>query len=175
MEAFFLIKVKVDLKFSIIIPVYNRPDELRELLQSIADQNLDGELEVVVVEDGSQETSEHILAEFNEHIILNYFFKDNSGPGLSRNFGMEKAKGNYFVIFDSDCILPKDYFKNLKSSLQRKYTDAFGGPDCAHNSFTTVQKAINYAMTSFLTTGGLRNTESENNRFKLRSFNMGIS
>ena len=159
--------------FSIIIPVYNRPNEIEELLASILHQKNKLNFEVLIIEDGSTKTSEKIITKYQDKINLRYFKKKNTGPGDSRNYGMQKATGDYFIILDSDVILPKDYFFNLKSLLKQKSVDAFGGVDDAHPSFTDIQKAINYAMTSFFTTGGLRNTDKNN--FQLRSFNMGIS
>ncbi|MCK4561440.1 MAG: glycosyltransferase [Flavobacteriaceae bacterium] len=161
--------------FSIIIPVYNRSDELDELLQSISVQLNAPQLDVVVVEDGSDETSEKIIEKYKNQLQLKYFYKENSGPGDSRNFGMQKATGDYFIILDSDCILPENYLSEVKNALEQNYTDAYGGADAAHVNFTTTQKAINYSMTSFLTTGGLRGSEKARNKFQLRSFNMGIS
>ncbi|WP_117884886.1 glycosyltransferase [Aureibaculum luteum] len=164
----------MDLQFSIIIPVYNRPDELDELLLSLVTQDFKENFEVVVVEDGSNLTSKHIIGKFKDKLNINYLTKDNSGPGLSRNFGMQNAKGNYYIILDSDCILPENYLTIVLETLLNEYTDAFGGADAAHPSFTTIQKAINYAMTSVLTTGGLRGNKNLK-KFQPRSFNMGIS
>ena len=163
------------LNFSIIIPVYNRPEELGELLKSICDQYITDDFEVVVVEDGSKVLSNKIVGSFEKLLNIKYYQKENSGPGDSRNFGMKKALGNYFIFLDSDCILPENYLQEIQTVLEIKYTDAFGGADAAHASFTTIQKAINYSMTSFLTTGGIRGGEKENSKFQLRSFNMGIS
>ena len=164
----------MDLQFSIIIPVYNRPDELDELLLSLVAQKFKEKFEVVVVEDGSNLTSKHIIGKFKDKLNINYLTKDNSGPGLSRNFGMQKATGNYYIILDSDCILPENYLLTVLETLLSDYTDAFGGADAAHPSFTRIQKAINYAMTSVLTTGGLRGNKNLK-KFQPRSFNMGIS
>lgn len=162
-------------RFSIVIPVYNRPDELDELLQSICLQERKTELEIIVVEDGSSIRSKSTVDEFVEFLDIKYCFKKNSGPGDSRNYGMERASGDYFILLDSDCILPKDYISRVYEALENDYVDAFGGPDTAHESFTNWQKAINYSMTSFLTTGGLRNKDSSSKKFQLRSFNMGLS
>ncbi|MBJ2175526.1 glycosyltransferase [Aureibaculum sp. A20] len=164
----------MDLQFSIIIPVYNRPDELDELLLSLVAQKFKENFEIVVVEDGSNLTSKHIIGKFKNKLNINYLIKDNSGPGLSRNYGMQKATGNYYIILDSDCILPENYLSTVLETLLNNYTDAFGGADAAHPSFTTIQKAINYAMTSVLTTGGLRGNKNLK-KFQPRSFNMGIS
>lgn len=163
------------LNFSIIIPVYNRPQEIEELLESLARQEYDGDFEVVIAEDGSSETCEDVVAAYSDKLTLQYFFKENSGPGASRNYGMKRAKGNYFMILDSDVILPKQYMSVVHDRLEKKYTDGFGGPDAAHPDFTTLQKAINYAMTSFLTTGGIRGKKKGVGKFQPRSFNMGIS
>ncbi len=163
------------MNFSIIIPVYNRPEELDELLQSVQDQKYDNALEVLVIEDGSTNLSDVVVKRFSNSLKINYFFKENSGPGDSRNFGMHKAVGDYFIILDSDCVLPKNYLKEVQSALQKNYTDAYGGADAADKSFSIKQKAINYSMTSFFTTGGIRGSKKTRNKFQLRSFNMGIS
>ncbi len=165
----------MDIHFSIIIPVYNRPQELDELLQSIANQNYANTFQVVVVEDGSTISSEKIIYKYKDVLSIVYIVKKNSGPGHSRNVGMEKASGNFFIILDSDVLLPKNYLSSVENEISEFELDAFGGVDDAHESFTPIQKAINYAMTSFLTTGGLRNKDSVKNDFQLRSFNMGIS
>lgn len=161
--------------FSFVIPVYNRPDEIRELLQSIAEQSYSKPFEVVIVEDGSNISSEDIVAEFKNGLQISYFQKPNSGPGNSRNYGMQRAKGDYFLILDSDCVLPTTYLDTVNVALVENYVDCFGGPDAAHESFSLVQKAINYAMTSFLTTGGIRGNKKSVDKFQPRSFNMGIS
>ncbi len=160
--------------FSIIIPVYNRPSEVKELLESLVDQDFDGDFEIVIVEDGSTESSKEIVKEF-QHLSVSYYYKENTGPGDSRNYGMEHAQGNYFIILDSDCILPKQYLVEVDKELQNDYVHCFGGPDTADESFTTVQKAINYVMTSFFTTGGIRGGSTAVGKFQPRSFNMGIS
>ncbi|XLS30905.1 glycosyltransferase [Flavobacteriaceae bacterium M23B6Z8] len=163
------------LSISLIVPVYNRPDEIDELLQSLCDQATNRKFEVVIIEDGSAYTSESVLKKYRSLLDIAYFFKENSGPGDSRNFGMNKAKGNYFIILDSDCILPPDYIETVFGELESNYVDCFGGPDAAHSSFTPLQKAINYAMTSLLTTGGIRGHKNAIDKFQPRSFNMGIS
>ncbi len=160
-------------KYSVIVPVYNRPNETEELLSSLSKQSFT-DFEVVLVEDGSQQKSELVAQQFKQ-LDIRYFFKPNTGPGDSRNFGMQQAKGNYFLFFDSDCVIPPDYFQQLESSLSERKLDAFGGPDAAHESFTDVQKAINYAMTSFFTTGGVRGGKKQLDKFQPRSFNMGFS
>ncbi|WP_437395170.1 glycosyltransferase [Flagellimonas lutimaris] len=161
--------------FSIVVPVYNRPEEVRELLESLQKQDFSEDFEVVIVEDGSLESSEDIVKLFQDNLQISYYYKENSGPGDSRNFGMQKAKGNYFIILDSDCILPKQYLSEVDKELKKEFVHCFGGPDAADASFTTVQKAINYVMTSFLTTGGIRGGEKAVGKFQPRSFNMGIS
>ncbi|AKA36574.1 glycosyltransferase [Flagellimonas lutaonensis] len=165
----------MDIKLSFIIPVFNRPDEVDELLQSLVEQDFDGEFEVVIIEDGSTETSEGVIGRYIEQLSISYYQKENTGPGDSRNYGMKKAKGNYFIVLDSDCVLPSHYLNTVYKSLQNDFVHCFGGPDAAHSSFTTVQKAINYAMTSFLTTGGIRGKKRAIGKFQPRSFNMGIS
>ena len=165
----------MDVFFSIVVPVYNRPEEVRELLQSLAQQDFEKDFEVVIVEDGSSESSEDIVETFKGGLQISYYFKENSGPGDSRNFGMQNAKGNYFIILDSDCILPKQYLSEVNKELKANYVHCFGGPDAADASFTLVQKAINYVMTSIFTTGGIRGGKKSVGKFQPRSFNMGIS
>ena len=131
--------------------------------------------EIVIVEDGSTEASEDIIMNYKDRLNISYFYKDNSGPGDSRNYGMSRAQGNYFLILDSDVILPKNYLKEVDAGLKHNYTDCFGGPDTAHESFTSIQKAINYAMTSLLSTGGIRGNKMATTAFEPRSFNMGLS
>ncbi len=161
--------------FSFIIPVYNRPQEVEELLESFAKLDFHGDFEIVLVEDGSTETSESIVKQYSDTLSISYYFKQNSGPGDSRNFGMKHAKGNYFIILDSDCLLPPQYLKTVDSFLNKSFYHCFGGADAAHESFSPLQKAINYTMTSFFTTGGIRGSKTSINRFEPRSFNMGIS
>lgn len=163
------------LQFSFIIPVYNRPDEVQELLQSLAGLNTKMDYEIVIVEDGSSLSSKKVVESFKNELNISYFFKENSGPGDSRNFGMQHAKGNYFIILDSDCILPNNYLIKVEKSLEKDYVDCFGGPDAAHSSFTNLQKAINFSMTSFITTGGIRGNKNSVDEFQPRSFNMGLS
>jgi glycosyltransferase involved in cell wall biosynthesis len=165
----------MSLSFSFIIPVYNRPNEIRELLESLLEQTYDKPFEVVIVEDGSTISSKEVVEPFFKILDINYLEKDNSGPGDSRNYGMQRASGNYFIVLDSDCILPSQYLKEVEKSLQEDFVHCFGGPDAAHESFTSIQKAINYAMTSIFSTGGIRGSESTINKFQPRSFNMGIS
>ncbi len=161
--------------FSFIIPVFNRPNEIKELLDSLLLQTYSESFEVVIVEDGSSISSETIIEAYANKLTLSYLTKANSGPGDSRNYGMRRAKGNYFIVLDSDCILPPQYLNEVNMALEKDYVDCFGGPDAAHESFTLVQKAINYAMTSFLTTGGIRGGKTAVDKFQPRSFNMGIS
>lgn len=164
----------MQLFYSFIIPVYNRPNEIKELLQSFSNQIYLDNYEIIIVEDGSTDKCDTVVTQFQDKLNIRYLDKTNSGAGQSRNHGMLHAKGNYFVILDSDVILPNHYFEVIKNTLQQKLTNAFGAPDKAHYSFTNIQKAINFAMTSFLTTGGLRNNKGTQN-FQLRSFNMGLS
>ncbi|MBC5842726.1 glycosyltransferase [Flavobacterium sp. F-380] len=161
--------------FSLIIPVYNRPDELAELLESLSKSNYKEDFEVVIVEDGSTLRGDTVVAQYTSKLAISYFYKPNSGPGDSRNFGMKNAKGDYFIIFDSDCIIPANYLVEVDQSLKLNYVDCFGGPDKALDSFSDIQKAINFAMTSFLTTGGIRGGSEKIDKFQPRSFNMGIS
>lgn len=161
--------------FSIIIPVYNRPDEISELLESLTKTDFTEKYEIVIVEDGSTLTCESVVDNYKKRLNISYYLKYNSGPGDSRNFGMGLAKGDYFIIFDSDCIIPPHYLNEVSMELNSNYVDCFGGPDKALDSFSDVQKAINFAMTSFLTTGGIRGGSEKINKFQPRSFNMGIS
>jgi glycosyltransferase involved in cell wall biosynthesis len=161
--------------FSLVIPVYNRPNEIKELLESLVVQDFKYPFEIIIVEDGSTITCKAIVEAYENRLNLLYFFKENSGPGDSRNFGMKHAKGDYFLIFDSDCILPKNYLSTVSNALSKDFVDCFGGPDQAMDSFSDIQKAINFTMTSFLTTGGIRGGSEKLSRFQPRSFNMGIS
>ena len=161
------------MKYSFIIPVYNRPDEVDELLDSLTRQTL-RDFEVVVVEDGSAIPCREVVSKYAGRLTVHYYNKENSGPGQTRNYGVERANGEYMPILDSDCILPEDYLEEVEAELRAKKADAFGGPDRAHHSFTDVQKAINYAMTSFFTTGGIRGGKKKLDKFYPRSFNMGI-
>jgi glycosyltransferase involved in cell wall biosynthesis len=161
--------------FSIIIPLYNRPQEIKELLESLTQQTYTS-FEVLVVEDGSKHDAKAIVEGFKNQLDIHYFYKENDGQGFARNYGFERAKGDYFVFFDSDCIIPHNYLELLKDHFYQEYLDAYGGPDEAHSSFTAVQKAISYGMTSFLTTGGIRSKQKNaGGKFHPRSFNMGIS
>ena len=163
------------LLFSIIIPVYNRPNEIDELLESLTKQDFSEDFEVLIIEDGSTIKSDVIVEKYKSKLNIKYFFKENTGAGASRNFGMQQASGNYFIILDSDVIVPKHYLSEVKQTLQRNFTAAFGGPDAAHSSFTPIQKAINYSMTAVLTTGGIRGKKEAIGKFQLRSFNLGLS
>lgn len=163
------------MKYSFIIPVYNRPEEIDELLQSLCHQTYSLPFEVVVVEDGSSITCENIIQKYTSLLEINYLVKPNSGPGNSRNYGMKKAKGTYFIILDSDCIIPPQYLQAVDDERKLKDVDFFGGPDAALPSFSAIQKAINFTMTTFLTTGGIRGGSEKIGKFQPRSFNMGIS
>ncbi|MBK6266036.1 glycosyltransferase [Marivirga sp. S37H4] len=160
--------------YSVIIPVFNRPEEIKELLVSLTEQTYK-HFEVLVIEDGSERKCEEICLSFNDQLNIQYFYKENTGQGFSRNYGFERAKGDYFIVFDSDCIIPPNYFQIVDTFLLHTPLDAFGGPDAALDSFTTIQKAISYSMTSFFTTGGIRGGKLQVGKFRPRSFNMGIS
>ena len=161
--------------FSFIVPVYNRPDEVDELLESLTKFTSNIPFEVLIIEDGSTIPCQIIIEKYIHILTISYFFKTNSGPGDSRNFGMQNAKGDYFIILDSDCIIPSDYLIHVQKSLDLEYVDCFGGPDAALDSFSDIQKAINFTMTSFLTTGGIRGGSEKVDKFQPRSFNMGLS
>lgn len=163
-----------DLHLSIIVPVYNRPDEVTELLESLAKQT-DKDFEVLVIEDGSTIKCDEVCKQYEDRLDLHYYFKPNSGRSETRNYGMDRASGNYFVIFDSDCIMPPQYVEVVKRNLTSDYVDCYGGPDAADRSFNDMQKAISYSMTSFMTTGGIRGGTKNVKKFSPRSFNMGIS
>ncbi len=161
-------------RFSVIIPIYNRPQELEELLESLVHQTFKN-FEVIIVEDGSTIKSDTVVDRFSDRLNVTYFFKPNSGPGPSRNFGFSHATGEYFVVFDSDCIIPPQYFVEVQRALAIHQWDAWGGPDRAHDTFTTLQRAMGYTMSSVLTTGGIRGGKKRLGWFQPRSFNMGIS
>ncbi|WP_348812679.1 glycosyltransferase [Flavobacterium maritimum] len=161
--------------FSLIIPVYNRPDEVDELLESLSKSDYTEIYEIVLVEDGSTLRCQDVAQKYGDRLDISYYYKENSGPGDSRNYGMKKARGDYFIIFDSDCIIPKQYLTEVDKALKQNYVDCFGGPDRALDSFSDIQKAINFAMTSFLTTGGIRGGSEKIDKFQPRSFNMGLS
>lgn len=161
------------MKYSFVIPVYNRPDEVDELLESLASQQ-HHDFEVIVVEDGSAVPCRDVCLRYASRLNLVYYSKENSGPGQSRNYGAERARGEYLIVLDSDVVLPPGYLSAVDAELERCPADAFGGPDSAHPSFTPVQKAISYSMTSFFTTGGIRGGKKKLDKFYPRSFNMGI-
>ncbi len=161
--------------FSLIIPVYNRPDEVDELLESLLKLDYNENFEIVIVEDGSSVKCEEVIQKYEDKLAISYYYKENSGPGDSRNYGMKMANGDYFIIFDSDCIIPKEYLTEVSNALKKSYVDCFGGPDKALSSFSDIQKAINFAMTSFITTGGIRGGSEKIDKFQPRSFNMGLS
>lgn len=160
--------------FSIIIPLYNRPQEISELLGTLTQQTYT-QFEVLVIEDGSTNKADTIVQAFTDKLDIKYFEKPNEGQGFTRNFGFERAKGDYFIIFDSDCLIPANYLQIVNDSLTTKWLDAYGGPDGAHPSFTPLQKAISYSMTSPFTTGGIRGNKKGIGQFHPRSFNMGVS
>lgn len=162
------------MKYSIIVPVFNRPDEVDELLQSLTQQTLQ-DMEVIIVEDGSGVPCDKVVRHYADKLRLRYYSKENSGPGQTRNFGAERSQGEYLIILDSDCVLPPTFLQAIDDELCREECDAWGGPDRAHDSFTPIQKAISYSMTSFLTTGGIRGGKKQmDKKFYPRSFNMGI-
>ena len=163
------------MNYSIVVPVYNRPDEVDELLESLCSQTLK-DFEVVIVEDGSQKQCKDVCDKYANILNLHYYYKDNSGPGQSRNYGVEHANGDYVIILDSDVVLPEGYMMAINSQLSTYNFQpvCWGGPDAAHPSFTPIQKAISYSMTSFFTTGGIRGGKKKLDKFYPRSFNMGI-
>lgn len=160
--------------YSFIIPLYNRPDEIRELLESLCRQSFTN-FEVLVIEDGSKIKGDKEIEAFKHKLNVQYFYKENGGQGFARNYGFDRAKGDYFIVLDSDVILPDHYLSAIDQRLNESELDAFGGPDAAHSSFTIIQKAISYVMTSLFTTGGIRGRKNHIGKFQPRSFNMGIS
>lgn len=161
-------------RYSVIVPVYNRIDEVRDLLESLAAQ-ASPLFEVIIVEDGSTAPCDEVVGEYASRLNIRYFFKENEGRSIARNYGIERAEGEWLLFFDSDCVIPDDYFEILDRELQHNPCDCFGGPDAAHESFSDTQKAINFAMTSFLTTGGIRGGKVSMEKFVPRTFNMGFS
>lgn len=162
------------MNISVIIPVHNRPQEIAELLESLTQQT-DLHFEVIIVEDGSTDQCETLAKTYQSKLNLVYSYKSNSGPGQSRNVGCELSQGDYLIFLDSDCVLPPHYIQTIREALQADYCDAFGGPDEAKDDFTPIQRAINYSMTSFFTTGGIRGGSEKLDKFHPRSFNMGYS
>ena len=170
------------MKYSIIVPVFNRPDEVDELLESLCQQTLK-DFEVIIVEDGSKKPCKDVCDKYADILDLHYYYKDNSGPGQSRNYGAERAHGEWLIVLDSDVVLPEGYLQAVEDNVQRSTLNVqrstfnvqcYGGPDAAHPSFTPVQKAISYSMTSFFTTGGIRGGKAKLDKFFPRSYNMGI-
>ncbi|MCR5820529.1 MAG: glycosyltransferase [Bacteroidaceae bacterium] len=161
------------MKYSVIIPVYNRPDEVGELLESLCKQAF-SDFEVIVVEDGSSITCRHVAERYATRLQIQYLSKENGGPGQARNYGATHARGHYYIVLDSDVVLPEGYLQAIDTELQANPCDAFGGPDSAHPDFTPLQKAISYSMTSFFTTGGIRGGKRKMDKFYPRSFNMGM-
>ncbi len=170
-----MIRKGVNIYFSFIVPVYNRPNEIDELLESMVAMEYAEAYEIVIVEDGSSDTSAHCIEAYKDKLSISYYQKPNTGPGDSRNYGMRKAKGDYFIILDSDVILPKNYLEEVAGFLSKNFVHCYGGPDDAHKSFTNLQKAISFSMTSYLTTGGIRGRKNTLGKFQPRSFNMGLS
>ena len=161
------------MKYSIIVPVFNRPDEVDELLESLCHQEVNN-FEVIIVEDGSKKPCKDVCDKYAGILDLHYYYKENSGPGQSRNYGAERAKGDWLIVLDSDVVLPAGYLRAVDERLKMEI-DAFGGPDASHPSFTPIQKAISYSMTSFFTTGGIRGGKGKKlDKFFPRSYNMGI-
>lgn len=162
-------------RFSVIVPVYNRIDEVRDLLESLLNQSYK-DFEVILVEDGSTLPCREVAETYaSKGLDVRYYYKTNEGRSIARNHGIERSNGDYLIFFDSDCVIPADYFQTLAGELDTHPLDCFGGPDAAHDSFTPTQKAINFAMTSFLTTGGIRGGKVQMEKFVPRSFNMGYS
>lgn len=160
--------------FSVIIPVYNRPSEVSELFSSLLKQSMP-DFEVILVEDGSTLKADGVVSQFESQLPIRYFFQKNQGQGFARNFGMRQAKGDFFIILDSDVILPADYLSRLKKAITARGLDAFGGPDAAASDFSSLQKAMDFAMTSFWTTGGIRGKLKDPSKYQARGFNMGVS
>ena len=160
-------------KYSLVVAVYNRPEEMNELLQSIADQEY-RDFEIIIVDDGSDISSREVFQKYKSKLNLSYFFTDNQGPALARNFGVKKSEGEWIIFFDSDCTIPKNYFFEVEKFLEDNNVSFYGGPDMMDDSFTYLQKSINFSMTSLFTTGGIRGNKRAIDKFLPRSFNMGI-
>ncbi|MCQ2310698.1 MAG: glycosyltransferase [Paludibacteraceae bacterium] len=160
--------------FSLIIPVYNRPDEVDELLQSLTRQT-DKDFEVLVLEDKSEHLCENVCQKYTDRLRLHYYYRPGTGRSERRNLGVEYASGDYYIFFDSDCVIPQDYIASLRQVLTENYVDCYGGPDAAADDFSDIQKAVNYSMTSIMTTGGIRGAMKQKSKFMPRSFNMGFS
>jgi len=165
----------MNVKYSFIVPVYNRPNEIKELLESFLVMQVSSTYEIVIVEDGSTISSEEVISEYASKLNILYLKKQNTGPGDSRNYGMQSANGSFFLILDSDVVMPPHYLVAVDAYLDQNQVDCFGGPDAAEENFSALQKAINFTMTSFLTTGGIRGKEKSVKSYEPRSFNMGIS
>lgn len=162
------------MKYSFIVPVFNRPDEVEELLESLSHQTF-RDFEIVIIEDGSTIPCKDVCDKYADILVLRYYAKENSGPGPSRNYGVERAQGEYVIIIDSDAVAPAGFLAAVDEELKRQPSDVWGGPDAAHESFTDIQKAISYAMTSFFTTGGIRGGKKQlDKKFYPRSFNLGV-
>lgn len=161
-------------KYSLVVPVYNRPDEVDELLGSLMQQTYK-DFEVIIVEDGSGISAKEVVERYQSGMQIKYFYKENEGQGFARNYGFQRASGDFFIVFDSDCLIPAHYLQEVDEYLTANPVDAFGGPDAAHPSFTVVQKAISQTMTSFFTTGGIRGSSGHIGQYHPRSFNMGMS
>ena len=161
------------IKFSIVVAVYNRPDEMSELLESILNQKY-RDFEIIVIDDGSENSSRDIVTFYKNKLLIKYFFIDNKGPALARNYGVKKAQGEWIIFFDSDCTIPENYFYETNKYLEKNKIDFYGGPDMMDESFSYLQKSINFSMTSFMTTGGIRGSKKSIDKFLPRSFNMGI-
>lgn len=161
-------------KYSVIVPIYNRPDEMAELLESLTHQTFK-DFEVIIVEDNSPNKSDVVAESFKDRLDVHYYFIPGTDRSYRRNYGMQQAKGDYFILYDSDCVIPSGYFEAVEAGLISDPADCFGGPDNADESFSDMQKAVNYSMTSFFTTGGIRGGAKQMEKFNPRSFNMGIS
>jgi glycosyltransferase involved in cell wall biosynthesis len=161
------------IKYSIVVAVYNRPEEMEELLHSIKNQSFRN-FELIIIDDGSQMSSRNVFEKYNKELNISYFFIENKGPALARNFGVDKAIGEWIIFLDSDCTIPQDYFHEVEFFLENNQIDFFGGPDMMDKNFTYLQKSINFSMTSLFTTGGIRGNEKSVDKFLPRSFNMGI-
>ena len=155
---------------SFIIPVYNRPQEIKELLESFTKLSSKKDFEIVIIEDGSTDDCQGVINDFNPQLTISYYKKNNTGPGDSRNYGMKLAKGSYFIILDSDCLLPEDYMHHCMDNLKHNYVDCFGGIDGSHESFSDFQKAVSFSMTSFLTTGGIRGGKFRKKNISAKKF-----
>jgi len=166
-------------KFSIIIPSFNRVDEITALLVSMEELRFPrSQFELIIADDGSTDETLHFIKSYSSASGLNLILvsQSNQGPGAARNLGVAAASGDFFIFIDSDVTVPGHWLEEISKQLQLEGGQAFGGPDTYRDDFPALLKAINHSMNSFLTTGGLRGKKGKSlARYYPRSFNMGLS